>query len=70
MLELRQKKIFRKEKNKMARGLTDSPEPTAEASQVDLKQISDMLYAIFCAVQEINAKMPEQPQEGRLLNGL
>jgi hypothetical protein len=54
----------------MARGLTEAPEPTPDASSVDLKQIADMLYAIFCAVQEINAKLPAPTQEERPLNGL
>lgn len=54
----------------MARGLTDSPEPTEDAASVDLKQVADMLYAIFCAVQEINAKLSPAPTEERPLNGL
>ena len=54
----------------MARGLTDTPEPTPDASSVDLKQVADMLYAIFCAVQEINAKLPAANPEERPLNGL
>lgn len=54
----------------MARGLTDTPEPTPDQSQVDLKQVADMLYALFCAVQEINAKLPDPTQEQRPLNGL
>jgi hypothetical protein len=53
----------------MARGLTDAPEPTPDASSVDLKHIADMLYAIFCALQEVNAKLPPLPEE-RPLNGL
>lgn len=57
----------------MARGLTDTPEPTPDASSVDLKQIADMLYAIFCALQEVNAKLPD-PQTSlpaeRPVNGL
>lgn len=54
----------------MARGLTEAPEPTPEASSVDMKQLADMLYAIFCAVQEINAKLPTATTEERPLNGL
>lgn len=54
----------------MARGLTEAPEPTPDESQVDLKQVADMLYAIFCAVQEINAKLPNPTPEQRALNGL
>lgn len=53
----------------MARGLTEAPEPTPEQSTVELKQIPDMLYAIFCALQEVNAKLPPLPKE-RPLNGL
>lgn len=54
----------------MARGLTEAAKP-AENSQVDLKQIADMLYALFCAVQEINAKLPELTKsEERPVNGL
>jgi hypothetical protein len=52
----------------MARGLTEAPEPTPEQSAVELKQIADMLYAIFCALQEVNAKLPDQKE--RPLNGL
>jgi len=55
---------------KMARGLTEAAEPAEEKSQVDLKQIADMLYAIFCAVQEINAKLPESKPAERPVNGL
>lgn len=54
----------------MARGLTEAAEPAEEKSQVDLKQIADMLYAIFCAVQEINAKLPESKPAERPVNGL
>lgn len=54
----------------MARGLTDTPEPTPDANQLDLKHLADMVYALFCAVQEINAKLPALPQEERPLNGL
>jgi hypothetical protein len=53
----------------MARGLTEAPEPTPEQSTVELKQIADMLYAIFCALQEVNAKLPPLPKE-RPVNGL
>lgn len=52
----------------MSRGLTDTPEPTKDGQDVDLKQIADMLYAIFCAIQEINDKL-EKPKE-RPINGL
>lgn len=55
----------------MARGLTEAAEPTPDASQVDLKQVADMLYALFCAVQEINAKLPALPEPKETpLNGL
>lgn len=52
----------------MARGLTDEPESENKEQEVDLKRIADMLYAIFCAIQEINEKLPK-PEE-RPLNGL
>lgn len=54
----------------MARGLTDAPEPTPDANQVDLKHLADMVYALFCAVQEINAKLPPLPEKETPLNGL
>jgi len=55
----------------MARGLTEEPESTPDASSVDLKHIADMLYTIFCALQEVNAKLPPLPtSEERPLNGL
>lgn len=54
----------------MARGLTDTPEPTPDANQVDLKHLADMVYALFCAVQEINAKLPQPKQDERPINGL
>lgn len=54
----------------MARGLTDAPEPTPEENQVDLKYLADMVYALFCAVQEINAKLPPLPEKETPLNGL
>ena len=54
----------------MVRGLTDSVDPS-ESAKPDMKQIADMLYAIFCAIQEINAKLPELPKpEERPVNGL
>ena len=53
----------------MARGLTEQPE-SKDTPQVDLKQIADMLYAIFCAVQDINDKLEKKHPEERPVNGL
>jgi hypothetical protein len=54
----------------MARGLTEPAENEQQLDQVDLKQVTDMLYAIFCAIQEINAKLPDAKPEERPVNGL
>lgn len=55
----------------MARSLTDEVDQPKDKDEVDLKQLADMLYAIFCAVQEINAKLPEPAkQDERPVNGL
>lgn len=54
----------------MARSLTDDVDQPKDKEDVDLKQLADMLYAIFCAVQEINAKLPAPKQDERPVNGL